>query len=116
MTKKTDIICITETKLYEDPETSSLIEKSKLKEVIDSVQIPGYRFFHCDSRTLAGGSAIYISSELHATYRKDLEINIDGECEAAFVEVILANQNKNLIIGSVYRHPHDNHEEFFSVF
>ena len=114
--KKTDIICITETKLYEDPETSSLIEKSKFKEVIDSVQIPGYRFFHCDSRTLAGGSAIYISSELHATYRKDLEINIDGECEAAFVEVILANQNKNLIIGSVYRHPHDNHEEFFSVF
>ena len=114
--QKPDIICITETKLNEDPDTNTLLENSKLSDVITSIQLPGFKFFHCDSRTQAGGSAIYISNDIHTTCRKDLEINIDGECEATFVEVQIANPAKNLIVGSVYRHPHDNHEEFFSAF
>ena len=51
-----------------------------------------------------------------AISRKDLYINIAGECEATFVEIPAKKPNKNMIIGSVYRHPHNNHDEFFGAF
>lgn len=50
--------------------------------------------------------------------RNDLNIFIDGECEAKFVEIITSSKtSKNLIVGSIYRYPHDtNHQEFLSEF
>jgi len=96
-----DVICITETKLNE-------------KSDLSSIQIPDYTFIHNNSKTAAGGSGIYINDRLSYTLRNDLNINISGECEASFVEVHVENTNeKNIIIGSIYRHPHDNYDDFF---
>ena len=99
-----DIICITETKLKRNFDLST-------------IQLPNYhKFIHTDSKTKAGGSGIYINESLKRITRNDLEINMHGECEATFVEIQVTNVNqKNLIIGSIYRHPHDNHDEFFSA-
>jgi len=102
--KYPDIICISETKLNE-------------KSDLSLIQIPDYKFIHNDSKTAAGGSGIYINESLTFSPRNDLNININGECEATFVEIHVKNTNeKNIIIGSVYRHPHDNYDQFFSVF
>ena len=39
------------------------------------------------------------------------------DCETCFIEVKTHAKQKNLIIGSIYRHPHDsNLDEFFSEF
>ena len=112
-----DVICITETKLgIPETESANLANEQKMLADLSAVSLPGYKFFHNDSKTAAGGSAIYISVNCDVKPRCDLEINIPGECEATFVEVQVKKPQKNLIIGSVYRHPHDNHDEFFTAF
>ena len=102
--KNPDIICISETKLG-------------LHSDLNSVQLRDYKFLHNDSKTNAGGTGIYISEDLDIKPRPDLDFNKHGECEASFVEIQVANpRKKNMILGSIYRHPHDNHDDFFQVF
>ena len=63
------------------------------------LSLPGYTFFHNDSVSHAGGTAIYICELCDAIPREDLYINIAGECEATFVEIITKQTDKNVIIG-----------------
>ena len=116
--KKTDVICISETKLDTDAdEFISISEiKSRKHSDLSLLNLPGYNFFHNDSTSNAGGTAIYVCEYCEAIPRKDLHINIAGECEATFVELPVKKPGKNMIIGSMYRHPHNNHDEFFSAF
>ena len=107
--KLPDIICISETKLNENSNKND-------------VQLQGYRFYENNSTSKFGGTAVYISENFRkiTSRRKDLEINIPGECEATFVELKFTSNKKkskvekNVIVGSIYRHPHTNHNEFFS--
>ena len=103
-----EIICVTETKLNEE-------------QYSNEIQLQGYKFFDVPSKTCFGGSGIYISESVYkfAKQRNDLEINLPGECEGTFVEIThcgeKSKKSKSLIVGSIYRHPHENHEEFYEI-
>ena len=70
-----------------------------------------------------GGAGIYVSEKYSqfVHIRPDLDINLPGECEAKFIEISTKsctkthNSTKNIIIGSIYRHPHENHSDFFDA-
>ena len=85
--RKPDIICITETKLNEnivsDPDHSD-------PKVIN---LPNYKFYHTISTTNAGGAGLYVANICTYKVRNDLNICIDGECEAKFIEIITSSKN-----------------------
>ena len=114
--RKPDVICITETKLKKDNVVISDTNETNLPGYdVNAIKLPGYEFYHTVSTTSAGGAGLYVSDMCDYKIRNDLDIQIDGECEAKFLEIITANTNtKNIIVGSIYRHPHDNHPEFLS--
>ena len=99
-----DIIAISETRLVEG------FNENK-------VCIPGYKFIYQHSITGTsdiGGVGLYISKSLNYVLRGDLTFNFDG-CETKFIEIISVNKNtKNTIVGVIYRHPHDNHNLFYT--
>ena len=96
ISKKLDVIAITETRLN--------------KNSVINVDMLGYNFFHVDSLTSAGGAALYVSEELKCISKPDLQIDID-QVESCWVE-IETEKGKNIIIGSIYRHPKGNVEQF----
>ena len=111
---KPDIICITETKLNEN--ISPGLDDTALNNP-NLINLQGYKFYHTISTTNAGGAGLYVSNMCSYKVRNDLNLCIDGECEAKFVEIITSSKKaKNIIVGSIYRHPHDSHQEFFSEF
>ena len=114
--RKPDVICITETKLNEAIVSDSNNIVGNLPGYDpNSIKLSGYKFYHTVSTISAGGAGLYVSDMCEYKIRNDLDIKIDGECEAKFVEITTSNVNlKNVIVGSIYRHPHENHQEFFS--
>ena len=92
------IITISETKLNDN------------NQYVHNVQIPGYKFVGVNSRTNAGGVGIYIKENLKFIRRQDLEFSTDG-LETCFVELPRERQ-KSIAIGSIYRHPHGDAENF----
>ena len=58
------------------------------------------------SNSTKGGTCIYINNKLDAFQREDLEV-INDHFESNWIE-IKNKKCKNVIIGSIYRHPHDN--------
>ena len=109
-----DIICISETKLNDDS-----CKKVNDKISLEDIQLEEYNFLHNNSKTYFGGTGIYILKKYSYTERNDLNFNVSGEYEASFVEMNLVNsivQTKRIVIGSIYRHPHDNHDEFYDTF
>lgn len=104
LASKPDVICVSETKLASTSD-------------IKCIALPGYTFYHNASTTKAGGTGVYLSNLCQFTVRNDLDFNLDGESEATFIEIVsYGKQSKNVILASVYRHPHDNHLEFLSAF
>ena len=111
--KLPDIICISETKLKDDS-----CKKINDKISMEDIQLEDYNFSH-NSKTYFGGTGIYILKKYFYTDRNDLNFNVSGEYEASFVEMNFVNpmvQTKRIVIGSIYRHPHDNHDEFYDIF
>ena len=105
-----DILCISETKL------NTNLNDSNNDNLNSRVQIDGYKFISKHSKLLFGGAGIYISNHIKFDRRPDLEFDME-DCETCFIEVKTHAKQKNLIIGSIYRHPHDsNLDEFFSEF
>ena len=100
-----DIIAISETRLPTNPN-------------LNEIKLPGYEFIYKNSVTGVsdvGGTGLYISKKLNYNCRPDLCFDFDG-CETKFIEVIATQSNKNIIVGVVYRHPHDNHKLFYKNF
>ena len=55
-----------------------------------------------------------MSKALQFKSRPDICFDFDG-CETKFIELFSNQRNKeNIIIGAIYRHPHDNHDIFYS--
>ena len=105
--KLPDVICVSETKI-----------KEKTNFDFNQICLDRYHpFIHNNTQTHFGGTGIYILESFNFQNRKDLEINISGECEASFIELDLASgSTKNpIIICSMYRHPHNNHDEFYDT-
>ena len=84
---KLDLLGITETKLG---------EKS-----ISNVNIKGYKFFHTDSPTNAGGAALYIANTLKAVPRPDIKFDV-ALVESCWAEIDAGYNKKKIIIGCIY--------------
>ena len=57
-------------------------------------------------------AGLYVSQKIDVIRRHDLEFKIES-CETCFVELISHEKNKNIIVGVIYRHPHNNFDQFF---
>ena len=88
-----DIIGISEHKIGKDSPPSNNIE------------ITGYYPFEFEpTGTTHGGAGFYIKNCHHFKERKEFNLNMPGDVEAIFVEIIIPDR-KNLIVGCIYRHP-----------
>ena len=96
---KIDILTFTETS---DKETIGFIS---------NVEIDGYQKFHTPSKSSKGGTAIYVNKYFDSMERSNLNIN-SLEYESLWIE-IKNTRSKNIVIASIYRHPHNNFNEFF---
>ena len=72
--------------------------------------LKGYDFVNKPGNNQAGGTSIFIKSDLHHNIITSLDMKIPN-CEDLWLEITLPN-NRKLIIGSIYRHPTYN----FSIF
>ena len=71
----------------------------------NNIALIGYNEFEFEpTGTTHGGTGFYIKQGLDYKMRDELSINIPGQLEASFVEIILPDK-KNLIVGCFYRHP-----------
>ena len=89
-----DIITITE--------TSQSINSNNFKS---NVKLDGYELFSTPSYSNKGGTGIYIKNKYDFIEREDIKIS-NANFESTWIEI--KNKNcKNVIVGSIYRHPHD---------
>jgi len=85
-----DLLCLTETQIKGKPLTN--------------LSIPEYRFVHVDSKTMAGGVAIYISNKIkYEICSKQYWLH---NCEILWLNIHEEyNKNNKFIIGVIYHHP-----------
>ena len=99
---KLDVICLSETRLNINN--------------INCVNLPGYNLYFNNSLTSAGGAAMFVSENLECTENRALCMNVEN-CEDVWVDISLSHRNNcSLTIGSVYRHPRNNVDEFSEAF
>ena len=104
-----DIICISETKLKQSQNQLNDADSGLFHH--DDISIPNYVLVCNHSETKAGGTGIYIKKTLRYNPLPDLKPDFDG-CEGNFIEIVTGPKAKNILIGAVYRHPHDNYKSF----
>ena len=97
---KIDVIALTETSEKEDTGFLTNVEREDLQ------------IFHTGSKSNKGGTAIYANKNFDSIERTDLNIN-SLEYESMWIE-IKNKRSKNIIIASIYRHPHNNFKDFFN--
>ena len=91
-----DIICVTETKLKNQP--------------LLNIDISGYTFIHIDSPTTAGGVAMYVSNALQFSVITDLQLTVN-ECENIWIKL----HDSNVIISTIYRRPKNDAQVFIDA-
>ena len=99
-----DFICISETRLKD----------KKIKWQSKLVNLPDYKLHYNNSKTNAGGVAIYVHENIK-NFEAKPELKLDvSDCESLFIEVKFdkskpdsksSNTKKSVLIGCVYRHP-----------
>ncbi len=102
--KLPDIMGVTETRLLDN------------KDIPANIELTGYDFEHCPTKTSAGGAGIYIANYLDYEIRNDLNLNLE-RCEDIWVNLKLKKKSKNdktdeLVVGVIYRHPGSQIKEF----
>ena len=88
-----DIICLSETRLKEQP--------------LININIRGYSFIHIDSPTNAGGVAMHISTTIQHSILTEVQMDTNG-CENIWRKI----KDSNVIIGTIYRHPKNDLRKF----
>ena len=97
---KFDFICITESKIQNGTPPKS------------DISIPGYQPPESmPTDASKGGVLIYVKNGINYKPRKDLNMHKSKELESFFIEVI-NGKSKNEIIGTIYRHPCMDPNEF----
>ena len=99
---KPDIICVSESRLID----KNIEWQSAL------VSIDGYALKYDNSKTSAGGVAIFVSEKLNFNVKTELKLKVD-DCESIFIEIYSSGNGipskvtaKNTVLfGCVYRHP-----------
>ena len=89
---------------------SDISEKEDLG-FLTNVEIEGYDNYHTASKSLKGGTAINVNKGFNSMECFDLKIN-NVEFESTWIGIINKN-SKHIVIGSLYRHLHNNFIEFF---
>ncbi|HBI40006.1 MAG TPA: hypothetical protein DDY16_03540, partial [Tenacibaculum sp.] len=88
------------------------ITETKLNGNVYAPNLPGYHPFEdVESKTDAGGVGVYVSNDFEYIVREDLSLKVSG-CEDLWISIlknpndsISTNSSKNLVIGTIYRHP-----------
>jgi len=84
-----DLICLTETRLKEQP--------------LINVSIPNYNFYHVNSSTAAGDVAVYVLNKLKVKpFTTQIKLPIS---ECLWLEISEPKSKVNFFIGTLYRHP-----------
>ena len=100
MMLKFDVIAISESKLSKD------------SDLIVAISLDGYQYpVGTNSEACKGGVLLYIRDNLNFKPRDDLNMYSPKRLESVFVEIINPHST-NTIIGSVYRHPSMDADEF----
>ena len=84
-----DVICLTETRIKNDP--------------LVNITISQYKFYHVDSQTSAGGVAVYVSDNFTSKSCPNQYVMPNSEC--LWLELSTPNSNEKFTVGTVYRHP-----------
>ena len=95
-----DIIAITETS-----------QKAENGSFLMNVDLDGYSLFSTPTNTCRGGSALYVKDSYLSLERVDLN-KTDDHFESTWIE-IKNKRSKNIICGTIYRHPHDTYFQEF---
>ena len=88
-----EIICLSESRINHQP--------------LSNLDLPGYKLFHNDSATRAGGVAIYVNNNICAELIPQLVLDIDG-CENLWLKL----DDADVVISAIYRHPKNNSKLF----
>ena len=96
---KLDVLALTETS--EKEETGFL----------SNVELDEFQKFHTAPNSSKGGTVIYVNKNFDMIERTDLNSN-SPEYESTWIEM-KNKRSKNIVIASIYRHPHDNFRDFF---
>ena len=71
----------------------------------NNIDLKGYNpFIFEPTDTTHGGTGFYIKDNINFIERNDISLNSSGNFESKFIEIKFDN-NKNLVIGCIYRHP-----------
>ena len=94
-----DILCITETRIADVP--------------LSNVELPGYKFFDCNSPSVVGGVAICIQQNTRFALIKTIKLGVAGVEEIRLEFSDIDSFHSKRILGCIYRHPSCNNEEEF---
>ena len=92
----------------------AITESSEKEDIgfLNNVDIEGYEKYPTPSKSSKGGTAIYVSKDFDTI--SQTELNIDNvEFESTWIE-IKNKTSKNIVCGTLYRHPHYNFNVFFN--
>ena len=78
---------------------------------LSNVEMDNYINLHTASKSPKGVTAVYVNKNLDSIERTDLNVN-SPEYESTWIE-IKNKRSKNIIIASIYRHPHNDSKDFF---
>ena len=92
-----DILCITETRVADVP--------------FFNIELPGYKFFHCNSPSVVGGVAIYIQQSTRFDLIKTVKLGVAGVEETWLKFSDIDSFHSKRILGCIYRHLSCNNEE-----
>ena len=94
------------------------ITESRLKrnqKALQNIDILNYNTEHCPTERTNGGPLIYVKNDMIYKVRNNLKIYQSEKLESVFIKIIKSN-NRNIIVGCVYRHPSMEVNEFNSLF
>ena len=77
-----DVICLTKTRIKNDP--------------LVNITIPQYKFYHVDSQISAGGVAVYVSDNFTSKLCPNQYVMLNSEC--LWLELFTPIQMKNLLL------------------
>ena len=81
------------------------ISETGLNTPSDNYELIGYKHIDCPTDSTKGGARLYFSDQFNYKRRDDLRIYESKQLESVFVEILSGQNEQNLIVGCVYKHP-----------
>ena len=106
LTKKPEIICLSETWLNNI--NNNNLNIPNYKQVINNR--------HCQDKRRGGGVCIYVTNNLTYNIVNELTFNIIDYLEIVTIEIIQESDNKNITVSCIYNSPFNKIEEFNTIF